>query len=219
MKKGLISVVVGLIFIVASALDAGAQMSGCMGGGMGGGMQGGGMMGGMGGGMQGGMGQKRMGMMHGAGGMQGEGMMDDDHPMWKHLMSLGLDDKQQDALRAIKSKAMKDAVRKKADKQIAKIELHDLLDKDTVDMKAVEALAKKIEGLKTEMFISHIKVKEEIKALLTPAQRKQLKDMMSPGHGMGGMGDMGGMGCGMMHGDGGQKEDQPAEKKEHHMMH
>ncbi len=210
MRKSLISVVMGFVFIVALALDAGAQMSGCMGqsGGMGGGMHGGGMGGGM-----------MMGGMHGAGGMQGEGMMDDDHPMWKHFMGLGLDDKQQDSLRAIKSKAMKDAVRKKADKKIAKIELDDLLDKDTVDMKAVEALAKKIEGLRTEMFLSHIKVKEEIKALLTPAQRKQLKDMMTPGHGMGGMmGGMGGMGCGMMHGDGGQKDDQPAQKKEH-MMH
>jgi Spy/CpxP family protein refolding chaperone len=210
MKKSLISVMLGFVFVVALALDANAQMSGCMG--QSGGMQGCGMM-------MGGMGQKGMGMMHGAGGMQGEGMMDDDHPMWKHFMGLGLDDKQQDALRAIKSKAMKDAVRKKADKQIAHIELHDLLDKDTVDMKAVEALAKKIEGLKTEMFLSHIKVKEEIKALLTPAQRKQLKDMMAPGHGMGGMmGGMGDMGCGMMHGEGGQKDDRPAEKKEH-MMH
>ena len=210
MKKSLISMFLVSVFIVAAALDAHAQMSGCMG--QSGGMQGGGMM-------MGGMGQKGMGMMHGMGGMRAEAMADGDHPMWKRLMGLGLDDKQKDALGALKSKAMKDAVRKRADRQLAAIELDELLDKDTVDMKAVEALAKKIEGLKTEMFLSHIIIREEIKALLTPAQRKQLRDMMGPGHGAGGM--MGGMGCRMMCGSGDaadQKDVKPAEKKEH-MMH
>ena len=80
---------------------------------------------------------------------------------------------------------MKDMVKKKADKQIADIELKDLLDKDPVDMKAVEASAKKKESLKTEMFLAHIKAREEMKSLLTPDQRKRLKEMMGPGHGAG----------------------------------
>ena len=187
MRKSLISIFFGIIFIAAAALTAQAQAcGGCM----------------QEGGMMGGMGHQDMGMMHGMGGMQGGGMkMDDDHPMWKHLMSLGLDDKQKDALKALRSKTMKDMVKKKADMQIAGIELKDLLDKDPVDMKAVEASMKKNESLKTEMFLAHIKAREEMKSLLTPDQRKKLKDMMEAGPGAG-CGMMGGM----MHGDAEHKD-------------
>jgi Spy/CpxP family protein refolding chaperone len=207
MKKALFILVLGSALLIAGSADVFAQ--GC--GGMGGGMMGGGMMGG---GMMGGMGHGGMG-----GGMRG-GMMDDDHPMWKHVMALGLDDKQKDAIIEIKHRVMKDTIRKKADKQIANIELRDLLRKDTVDMKAVEAALKKIETLKTEIRLSHIKAKEEIKSKLTPDQRKKLKEMMEMRHGgmmgggMMGGGMMGGMGCGMMHGGGQGMKETPAEKME-----
>jgi Spy/CpxP family protein refolding chaperone len=95
---------------------------------------------------------------------------------------------------------MKDMIKKKADKQIAAIELKDLLDKDMVDMKAVEASLKKNESLKTEIALAHIRAHEEMKALLTPEQRKRLKDMMEPGNA--GCGMMGGM----MHGDAEHKD-------------
>jgi len=189
MRKSLISIFFGIIFIASAALTAQAQMcGGCMGE-KGGGMQEGGMMEGME--------HQGMGMMHGMGG----GMMtDDDHPLWKHLMGLGLDDKQKDALKALRSKTMKDMVKKRADMQIAGIELKDLLDKDPADMKAVEASLKKKESLKTEMFLAHIRAREEMKALLTPDQRKRLKEM---GAGRG-------AGCGMMggmrHGDAEHKD-------------
>ena len=122
MRKSLASIFFGFIFIAALVSNAQAQMCGCMGE-KDGGMQAGAMMGGMG--------HQDMGMMHGMGGMQGCAMiMGDDNPMWKHLMSLGLDDKQKDALKALRSKTMKDMLKKMADKQIAGIELKDLLDKD-----------------------------------------------------------------------------------------
>jgi Spy/CpxP family protein refolding chaperone len=177
MRKSLVGIFFGFIFIAALASNTQAQMCGCIGE-KGGGMQEGGMMGGMG--------HHDRGMMHGMGGMQGGTMMiDDDHPLWKHLMGLGLDDKQKEALKALRSKTVKDMVKKRADKQIADIELQDLLDKDPVDMKAVEASAKKKGSLKTEMFLAHVKAREEMKSLLTPDQRKQLKEMMGPGHGAG----------------------------------
>jgi len=197
MRKSLISIFFGIIFTAALTLTAQAQMCGCMGE-KGGGMQEGGMMGGMG--------HQEMGMMHGMGGMPGGGMkMDDDHPMWKHLMSLGLDDKQKDALKALRSKTMKDMVKKNADMQIAGIELKDLLDKDPVDMKAVEASMKKNGSLKTEMALAHIRAREEMKSLLTPDQRKKLKDMMEAGPGAG---------CGMMHGDA-ERKDMPMHEHMH----
>ncbi len=186
MRKSLFSMVLGVIFTAALALNANAQMCDCCKGG-GGGMQGC---------MMGGMEHEGMGM----GGMHGGGMMmDDDHPMWKHLMNLGLDDKQKDALRALRSRTMKEMARKRADMQIAGIELRDLLDKDPVDMKAVEAAAKKKESLKTEMFLAHIKAREEMKSILTADQRKKLKEMMHMGPG--GCGMMGGMMGGPDHKD------------------
>ena len=174
MRKILIVVFFGFTFICALSLNAYAQMCGCMGG------SGGGMRGGMMGGME----HQGMSMMHGMGGM----MMDDDHPMWKHLMGLGLDEKQKEALKALRSKMMKDMAKKGADRQIAGIELKDLLDKDPVDMKAVEAAVKKSESLRTEMFLAHVRAHEEMKSILTPEQRKQFKEMMASGAGCGMMG-------------------------------
>ena len=177
MRKNLVSILFGFVFIAALVSNAQAQMCGCM----------------QEGGMMGGMGHQSMGMMHGMGGMQGGAMMmGDDHPMWKHLMGLGLDDKQKDALKALRSKTMKDMAKKGADKQIASIELKDLLDKDPVDMKSVEASVRKNESLKTEMFLAHLKAHEEMKSILTTDQRKRLKEMMEAGHGAG---------CGMMGGE------------------
>ena len=177
MRKTLISIFFSITFISALSLNAHAQMCGCMG-----------VAGGsMGCGMMESMDHKGMSMMHGMGGM----MMADDHPMWKQLMGLGLDEKQKEALKALHSKTMKDMTKKRADEMIAGIELRDLLDKDPVDMKAVEAAAKKSESLRTEMFLAHVRAHEEMKSILTPEQRKKLKEMMESDHGTG---------CGMMGG-------------------
>ncbi len=188
MRKSVISILFVFIFVSALTLNADAQLCGCMGG-SGGAMQGG---------MMEGMEHCDMGMMHGMGSMHASGMtMDDGLPMWKHLMSLGLDEKQIEALKALRSKTMKEMVKKMADKQIAGIELKDLLDKDPVDMKAVETSVKKSEALRTDMFLAHIRAHEEIKSILTPEQRKRLREMMASGHGAG---------CGMMGGDAEHKD-------------
>ncbi len=177
MRKILSILFFSFIFTSALSLNAYAQMCGCIGG------AGGAMRGGMIEGME----HHGMGSMHG----MGEMMMGDDHPMWKYLMSLGLDEKQIEALKVLRSKTMKDVIKKRADEQIAGIELKDLLGKDPVDMKAVEAAVKKRESLRAETFLAHVKAHEEMKSILTPEQRKQFKDMMESGHGAG---------CGMMGG-------------------
>ncbi len=191
MRKGVIGIVSCVLLIAALAVNANAQMCGCTGTPCGG-MPGCGMMGGME--------HRDMGMMHGKGGM----MMGDDHPLWKRLMALGLDDKQKEALKTLHTKMMKEMARKRADLQIAEIDLRDLLDKDAVDMKAVETSLKKKEALKTEMFLAHVRAHEEMKAILTPEQRKKLKEM-------------GGPGCAMMRGMPGamEHEDMPMHEHEH----
>ncbi len=191
MRAIIYGICAGLIAIAMLAGNAGAQMGGCSEGCMMGGMERGGMMQGMGG-------------MHG----HKDGMMEGGNPMLMHLMSLGLDDKQQEAIKALHSRTMKEMAKKGAEKEIAEIELQDLLAKDTVDVKAVEAAAKKKAAVKTEMFMLHIRAHEEMKSLLTPEQRKKLKEMMAGG----------GMGCSMMggmkHGEG-MHEDMPMHEHVH----
>ena len=111
----------------------------------------------------------------------GEGMMMREHHLWRALMSLGLDEKQKEAVREIKTRVMKEAVRKRADLEVARIDLRDILHKDQVDMNAAEATLKKMASLQTDLRLSHIKALEEIKAKLTPEQRKQFKEMREMG--------------------------------------
>jgi Spy/CpxP family protein refolding chaperone len=170
MRKILIGIFIIISFNNAQSLNAYAQICDCMGGG-GAGMQGG---------MMEWMESPRMGMMHGAGIMMAE-----EHPMWKYLMSLGLDDKQKEAIKTLRSKMVKDMTKKRADMIISGIELKDLLDKDPVDMKAVDAAVKKRESLRAEMFIAGVRAHEEMKAILTPEQRKRLKEMTESGYGAG----------------------------------
>jgi Spy/CpxP family protein refolding chaperone len=94
----------------------------------------------------------------------------------KRLMELGLDEKQQAAIKEIQSSAMKDAIKKKAEIDVARIELMEVLDKDPVDIRAAEAMLRKIESLATDIHLSHIKEMEAIKAKLTPEQKKKFKE-------------------------------------------
>lgn len=141
------------------------------------------------------MGYKRMGgwehpgAMAGPAGLPGDGMMiemmmDAGHPIWRHLRELGLDEKQKGEIREMESRVMKAMIRKRADEQIAGIELRDLLEKDPVDMKAVERMVKRIEVVRTEIHLSLIGAVEEVKTRLTPDQRKKLREMLKAGPGM-----------------------------------
>jgi Spy/CpxP family protein refolding chaperone len=144
---------------------------------------------GMGMAMESGMCGKCMGMA-GEGPMMGGGMM---------VMSkkLGLDEKQTAEFKAIHLKMKKERIQKKAEIKIADLELKELLDADPVDMNSVEAKVRKIESLRSELKMSHIKTHETVKAMLTPEQKEKLGSFMGMRMG-GGMGMMGDGGCRMM---------------------
>ena len=108
-------------------------------------------------------------------------MMGAEHHMSKHLMGLDLDEQQKTLIGEIKSRMMKDTIRRAADMRIVHIELRDRLSQDPVDMKAVEAKVKQSEMMRTEMHLSHIRAMEDIKTKLTPEQRKKLREMMEAG--------------------------------------
>ena len=174
-----LAVVVSLIAVASFAYgDGSGHMGGCgMCGMMGGHEMGSGMMGGCG---------------------MGEGMMGSEHPMWNHLMGLNLDEQQKSAFKEIRSNVTKDTIKRIADIRIAQIELKDLIWKDPADMKSVETKLKQLESMKTEMHLSHIKAMEEVKAKLTPEQKKKFKEMIAMQPMKGDMGMMHGHECEMM---------------------
>ena len=94
------------------------------------------------------------------------------------LKKLNLTDDQKNVIQELRISMKKDMIKKRADLQIAQIELHGQLHKDIVDMKAVESQLKKVEGIKTSMKLNAIKTREEIKSKLTPDQQKKLVDLM-----------------------------------------
>ena len=103
---------------------------------------------------------------------QMKGMPELKHPHWMHFQSLNLDEKQKEAFKEIENSFTKELIRKRADEQIAEIELRELLEKDTVDLKAVETKLKQIATIKTETQLIVIKSIEKMKAKLTPKQRE-----------------------------------------------
>jgi Spy/CpxP family protein refolding chaperone len=120
-----------------------------------------------------------------------DSMMMGEHHMLKHLMGLNLDEQQKASIGEIKSKMMKETIRRTADMQIVQIELKDLLNHDPVEMKAAEAKLKQLETMKTDMRISHLRAMEDVKNKLTPEQRKKFKEMCEAGPMMKGMEGMG----------------------------
>jgi Spy/CpxP family protein refolding chaperone len=111
-------------------------------------------------------------------GHHGMGVMEAEHPMWRHLMDLGIDEKQREEIKEIKSRVTKDSIRKRADLDVARVELREVLDKDPVDINAAEAKLKKTGSLLTDIQLSHIKALEEVKAKLTPEQKKKFKEVL-----------------------------------------
>jgi Spy/CpxP family protein refolding chaperone len=111
-----------------------------------------------------------------------KGMPGPVHHFFGYLMSLNLDEKQMAALKEIENDTTKELIRKRADRQIAKIELRELLERDTPDLKAVEKKLKQIEALKTESQLIIIKSTETMKTKLTSEQLKMLKKIKPMGH-------------------------------------
>ena len=134
-----------------------------------------------------------------------------DGPPMGRLKALGLDDKQMEAVKAIHLKTKKETIRKTADINVAEVELREILSKDPVDVAAAEAKVRQIETMKADRKILHIKAHEEVKAQLTPEQRKKFEEMRGMGMGMGmEMGPRGFMGRGEgMHRGCGMREGGP----------
>lgn len=96
---------------------------------------------------------------------------------------LGLSEEQVAKLSALKSESEKQAIRTKADLEILRIELHDLLSQDKVDVKAVDGKIEKMGELQTKMHKEHVHTKLDAKNILTSEQLNKHQEMKSK-HGM-----------------------------------
>jgi Spy/CpxP family protein refolding chaperone len=164
MKKTVLILAAVVAFLAGFTMDSGAHMrAGCGGTGM----EMGGDMPEMGPGMCG-----SCMAMSGEGPMMGAGMVE---MMIKHLE---LDAKQASAFKAAHLKMKKESIQKKAELQIAVLELGELSSNEPVDMKAAEAKIRQIESLRSDMKILHLRTHEQVKGMLTPAQKIKLESIM-----------------------------------------
>ncbi len=146
MKRILSSLCLGFLFLVFASQNSFAEMCGD-------GMP-----------MKAGMKHRDMGRM----------MWAETH-IWRQFKGLDLNEKQEDAIKEIESKVRKDTIRKRADLQIARVELKEILHKDPVDMNGVETKLNQIAAIVTDIRLSRIKAIEEVKSQLTPEQKKKFK--------------------------------------------
>ena len=97
--------------------------------------------------------------------------------MLRHQERLGLSEEQVTSLQALRSNFEKKAIKLRADLRVAEIELDELLEKETVDLEAVESKVKQIEGLRARVRVSRIRTIEEGRSLLNSGQRKKLANL------------------------------------------
>jgi Spy/CpxP family protein refolding chaperone len=158
--------------------------------------------------------------------MRGKGMaMGRDGEHFAHYMkTLNLTEAQQDLFQEMYNKVQKEVIRKKADRGVAEIELREILDGETPDLKSAEAKIRQIASFGADIRVLHLKSAAEFRAKLTPEQQTKFDDLdesrflgmdmergmgmgMGPHHGMmggssGAKGMMGKEGCPMMKGMG-----------------
>ncbi len=86
---------------------------------------------------------------------------------------LGLSDDQAVRLREIRESRQRDAIRHRADSEIARLDLRRLLEAPTVDRKAVDAKVKEIADLQSAGLRARVDTMLAMREVLTPEQRQK----------------------------------------------
>lgn len=95
----------------------------------------------------------------------------------RNQKELGLSPQQVSSLQQLGMDAGRASIKRRADGQLAKLDLFGLLRAEPVDMAKVEAKIRDIERLKADGAIARIRTNEAAKAQLTPDQREKLKSL------------------------------------------
>ena len=158
--------------------------------------------------MSGGMAPMMQGMMGGS------GMMD----MKPHIAGMAevlkLSEEQQSKLEALHIAHKKNMIRKKADKEIAEIDLQGLIQQDEPDLEAVEGQIREIANLEAAMKFAWVKLLVDSKSLLSAEQKEEFKKLMKGKKSQMMTGQM--MGCKKAEANEPAHKDMPGEHEEHH---
>jgi periplasmic protein CpxP/Spy len=95
----------------------------------------------------------------------------------RNQKELGLSPQQVSSLQQMGMDAARAGIKRRADAQLARLDLMSLLRAEPVDMAKVEAKIRDIEKLKADGAIARIRTNEAAKAQLTPDQREKLKTL------------------------------------------
>ncbi len=90
---------------------------------------------------------------------------------------LDLSDDQLKKIESIGAAARKEAIKKEAALEIARVELDELLHQDDVDLSRVKAKLSEIASLRAEIEFNFIKTSKEIEKALTDDQRRRARDI------------------------------------------
>ena len=95
----------------------------------------------------------------------------------RNQKELGLSPQQVSSLQQMGMDAARAGIKRRADAQLARLDLMSLMRAEPVDMAKVEAKIRDIEKLKADGAIARIRTSEAAKAQLTPDQREKLKTL------------------------------------------
>ena len=115
----------------------------------------------------------RMGGPHGRGQMMGRGLA-------MRFAALDLTDAQRDKLRDIHEAAARKNVQRRADMQLARMDLHKLMRAENPSGSAVNAQIDKIARLQADGMKAHFDTFLQARAVLTPEQQKKLRSGPGP---------------------------------------
>jgi Spy/CpxP family protein refolding chaperone len=120
------------------------------------------------------------GMMRGAGhrAMRGPGGSMDRMGMLMHLADeIGVSEAQKEEISDLLTTHHKDMITKRAEKEIAEVDLRKLLQDENPDLDMVEDQIRKIANLEAQMRFSQIKTHVDVKNVLTEEQLEKLKEI------------------------------------------
>jgi Spy/CpxP family protein refolding chaperone len=90
---------------------------------------------------------------------------------------LGLSEQQSSRLREIREGQQRDAIRHRADLQVARLDLRRLMESPTLDRKAVDAKVKEVSDLQAASFRARVDTMLAMREVLTPEQMKKWQEL------------------------------------------
>lgn len=112
-------------------------------------------------------------------GMRGRGAHRGMHG--RAMARLDLTDAQRERMRALHVAHRRKAIQAKADLQLARLDLHQMMQQDKPQKAAIDAQIDRIARLRADLHKSRVATHLEAHALLTPEQQKQLRELRQGG--------------------------------------